>query len=124
MERLDGIVGMNLVVANVASKWAVRGMTKIGATELGQHGIRVNSAHPGFIVDTELATAEGGDASAVHSLIDGHSPKLARLGPAGKPDEIARVALFFASEESSYCTGSEFVADAGMIAGVPAPGTT
>ena len=65
----------------------------------------------------------GGDASAVHSLIDRHSQKLAPLGRAGKPDEIARLALFLASDESSYCTGSEFVADGGMIAGVPAPGT-
>ena len=91
--------------------------------ELAQHGIRVNSIHPGFIVDTELGTEEGGDSSTVHSLIDGHAQKLAPMGRAGKPDEIARLALFLASDESSYSTGSEFVADGGLIAGHPAPGT-
>ena len=62
-------------------------------------------------------------AASVHSLIEQHSQKLAPLRRAGKPDEIARLAVFLASDESSYSTGSEFVADGGMIAGIPAPGT-
>ena len=123
ISSIDGMVGMNFIVSYVASKWAVRGMTKAAAMELGQFGIRVNSIHPGFIVDTELGTEEGGDSSETHALLDAYSQKLAPLGRAGKPDEIARLALFLASDESSYSTGSEFVADGGLIAGVPAPGT-
>jgi 3alpha(or 20beta)-hydroxysteroid dehydrogenase len=123
ISSIDGMVGMNLVVPYVASKWAVRGMTKAAAMELGPFGIRVNSIHPGFIVDTELGTEEGGDASATHALLESHTGRLAPMQRAGKPDEIARLALFLASDDSSYSTGSEFVADGGLIAGVPAPGT-
>ena len=123
ISSIDGMVGMNFVISYVASKWAVRGMTKTAAMELAQHGIRVNSIHPGFIVDTELGTEEGNDSAAFHSLIDEHSKKRAPMGRAGKPIEIARLALFLASDDSSYSTGSEFVADGGMIAVVPAPGT-
>jgi 3alpha(or 20beta)-hydroxysteroid dehydrogenase len=123
ISSIDGMIGMNFIISYVASKWAVRGMTKAAAMELAAHGIRVNSIHPGFIVDTELGTAEGGDSAATHALIDEHSRKLAPMRRAGKPDEIARLALFLASDESSYSTGSEFVADGGLIAGYPAPGT-
>jgi 3alpha(or 20beta)-hydroxysteroid dehydrogenase len=123
ISSIDGMVGMNFIMSYVASKWAVRGMTKAAAMELAPHGIRVNSLHPGFIVDTELGTEEGGDSSVTHALLDAHSRKLAPMGRAGRPDEIARLALFLASDDSSYSTGSEIVADGGIIAGVPAPGT-
>jgi 3alpha(or 20beta)-hydroxysteroid dehydrogenase len=43
------------------------------------------------------------------------------MGRAGKPDEVARLALFLASDESSYCTGSEFIVDGGMMAGTVNP---
>lgn len=123
ISSIDGMIGMNLVIAYVASKWAVRGMTKTAAIELGEHGIRVNSIHPGFIVDTELGSDQTGDSAGVHALLDAHTEKLAPMKRSGKPDEIARLALFLASDESSYSTGSEFVADGGLIAGYPAPGT-
>ncbi|MCH7707799.1 MAG: glucose 1-dehydrogenase [Myxococcales bacterium] len=123
ISSIDGMVGMNFIISYVASKWAVRGMTKAAAMELAQHGIRVNSIHPGFIVDTELGTEEGGDSSVTHALLDAHTARLAPMGRSGKPVEIARLALFLASDDSSYSTGSEFVADGGLIAGCPAPGT-
>ena len=90
--------------------------------ELGGQGIRVNSIHPGFIL-TEMGVPNGLDSSAVHALLDAHTAKLAPLGRSGKPEDIARLALFLASDESAYCTGSEFVADGGLIAGYPPPGS-
>ena len=97
-------------------------MTKTAARELGAYGIRVNSIHPGFI-HTHLAVEdEPGALEAIHGILDTHSEQLAPLGRAGKPEEIAKLALFLASDESSYSTGSEFVADGGLIAGYPPPG--
>ena len=91
------------------SKWAVRGMTKTAAVELGRRGIRVNSIHPGLI-ETEMLQQVPGYAD---------SDRLVRRIPLGRiaqADEVARLALFLASDESSYCTGTEFVVDGGLTA--------
>jgi 3alpha(or 20beta)-hydroxysteroid dehydrogenase len=122
ISSIDGMVGMNSIISYVASKWAVRGMTKAAAMELAQHGIRVNSIHPGFILTT-MGVSEGVDPALVHGLLDSYAARMAPLGRAGKPEEIAMLALFLASDESSYSTGSEFIADGGLIAGYPAPGS-
>jgi 3alpha(or 20beta)-hydroxysteroid dehydrogenase len=122
VSSIDGLVGMNGIMSYVASKWAVRGMTKAAAMELGPRGIRVNSIHPGFI-HTSMGSGEGVDPAQVHALLDAYAVQMAPLGRAGRPEEIAELALFLASDESSYSTGSEFVADGGLIAGYPAPGT-
>ena len=122
ISSIDGMVGMNNLMSYVASKWAVRGMTKAAAMELGPAGIRVNSIHPGFIL-TEMGIAEGTDPAAIHGLIDAHTTRLAPLNRSGTANDIAGLALFLASDESGYCTGSEFVADGGLTAGYPAPGT-
>ena len=121
VSSIDGLVGMDLCLAYVASKWAVRGMTKTAARELAPHGIRVNSIHPGFI-HTHLAVEEESQLETVHAMLDAHAARLAPMGRAGRPEEIARLALFLACDESSYSTGSEFVADGGLIAGYPPPG--
>ncbi|MFA5885244.1 MAG: glucose 1-dehydrogenase [Acidimicrobiia bacterium] len=112
----NGLGGFPATVSYTSTKWAVRGMTKTAAMELGPLGIRVNSIHPGGI-DTEMVRPSG----EVEGLPDAdtlgqrfaHLP----LGRVGQPIEIARLALFLASDESSYSTGSEFVADGGMLAG-------
>lgn len=122
ISSIDGMVGMNFLMSYVASKWAVRGMTKVAAMELGPLGIRVNSIHPGFIL-TGMGVEDGADPSSVHSLLDSHTASLAPLGRSGTPEDIANLALFLASDDSAYSTGSEFVADGGLIAGYPAPGT-
>jgi 3alpha(or 20beta)-hydroxysteroid dehydrogenase len=111
ISSIDGIAGNTTGTAYVSSKFAVRGMTKVAALELASVGIRVNSIHPG-VVDTPMTgiAAPGVDIAAVCSP---HIP-MRRLG---RPEEIARLALFLASEESSYCTGSEFVADGGVMSG-------
>jgi 3alpha(or 20beta)-hydroxysteroid dehydrogenase len=111
VSSVDGIVGMNGVAAYCSSKFGVRGLTRVGALELGKYGIRVNTLHPGG-VDTPMgappeATATEKDAFFVHHPI----PRV------GQPRELAYVALFLASDESSYCTGAEFVADGGQITG-------
>jgi 3alpha(or 20beta)-hydroxysteroid dehydrogenase len=96
----------------VASKFAVRGMTKSVALELGRKNIRVNSIHPGFI-DTPMMRGAGDElGGAIRKLLD--EQPIPRLGT---PEEIASLALFLASDESSYCTGAEFVIDGGHTAG-------
>ena len=95
-------------VAYVASKFAVRGMTKAAAIEYGRSGIRVNSVHPGFIqtpMMVEATDESGGDAL---SLIP--------LGRIADPSEVTHLVLFLASDEASYITGSEHLVDAGMLA--------
>lgn len=95
-------------LAYVASKFAVRGMTKAVAVEYGPRGIRVNSVHPGFIqtpMMVEATDEEGGDALA-----------LIPLRRIADPSEVSNLVLFLASDESSYITGSEHLVDAGMLA--------
>jgi 3alpha(or 20beta)-hydroxysteroid dehydrogenase len=97
-----GFAGAKHMVAYVASKFAVRGMTKVAALELGPDKIRVNSVHPGGVA-TPMVKNFGAPA---HIPI----PRLA------DPSELAQLVLFLASDASSYCTGSEFVADGGYLA--------
>ena len=64
----------------------------------------------------------GPDPEVIHEILDAHTQRLAPMGRSGTPEEIAKLALFLASDDSSYSTGSEFVADGGLIAGYPPPG--
>ena len=93
-------------IAYIASKFALRGMTKGTAVEYGPHNIRVNSVHPGFIKTPmmELATDESG----------GEALKQIPLGRLAQPEEVSNLVVFLASDESSYITGHEHVIDAGM----------
>ncbi len=112
ISSIDGLVGMPGVAAYVSSKFAVRGMTKVAALELADRKIRANSIHPGYI-DTPMVRGSGiGDfeASPLAKSVPWH-----RLGTV---TEIAHLAVFLASDESSYCTGSEFVIDGGVTAGI------
>jgi len=102
----SGLAGYPGTTSYTATKFALRGMTKTAAMELGPLGIRVNSIRPGGEVD-----AMGG-ADALDQRFA--TTPLRRVGQAV---EIARMALFLASDESSYSTGAEFVADGGMLAG-------
>jgi 3alpha(or 20beta)-hydroxysteroid dehydrogenase len=93
-----------------ASKWAVRGLSKTGALELGKHGIRVNSVHPGG-VDTPMVRVPGYEPN------DTAWAKNLPLGRFGRPDEIAAVVTFLASDEAAYVTGAEWSVDGGATAG-------
>ncbi|MGW1679291.1 glucose 1-dehydrogenase [Saccharopolyspora sp. NPDC002376] len=110
VSSVEGIGGMPLLVAYSASKFAIRGMTKVAAMELGKHGIRVNSVHPG-VIDTQMIS----DAAGGPVPMD-HVGKRVALGRVGQPSEIADLVVFLASDESSYCTGAEFIADGGATA--------
>ncbi|MFT7598327.1 MAG: 3alpha(or 20beta)-hydroxysteroid dehydrogenase [Acidimicrobiales bacterium] len=111
ISSIAGLVGAPNSIGYGASKFAVTGMTKTAAFELARHGIRVNSIHPGMI-DTEMI-------HEVASHDDGRLEKMAASTPfrrAADPKEIANLALFLASDESSFSSGSEFVADGGVTA--------
>jgi len=121
ISSIDGIVGMPAVSAYVASKFAVRGMTKVAALELAPLGIRCNSVHPGYI-DTVLL--RGGGSSGFPET---DPTMLARTVPArrlGTVEDVTDVVLFLASDASRYCSGSEIVVDGGLIAGIRGPDVT
>ena len=122
ISSIDGMVAANMVLHYIASKWAVRGMTKAAAIELAPRNIRVNSVHPGFI-RTMIGNPEGRPRPEGDTLLDDFTKKWTPMQRTGEPEDIAKLVLFLASDESNYSTGSEFVADGGMIAGYPSPGT-
>jgi 3alpha(or 20beta)-hydroxysteroid dehydrogenase len=106
ISSIEGLRGAPFVHGYVASKWAVRGLTKSAALELAAQKIRVNSVHPGFI----------------RTPMTKHLPDDMVKIPLGRPAESAEVStfvLFLASDESSYATGSEFVVDGGLVTDVP-----
>lgn len=111
ISSIDGMIGSSNSLAYVASKFAVRGMTKVAAIELGPVGIRVNSIHPGGI-RTPMITEAGIDDAQAEAMF-GTVP-LRRIG---ESEEVANLALYLASDESSYSTGSEFIVDGGWTAG-------
>lgn len=112
--NLSSVAGMEGVADNsayCASKFAVRGMTKVAALEFGRFNIRVNSVHPGGI-DTDMvknpAFSEEDSAATYRSL---------PIPRVGRPEEASELVLFLVSDKSSYCTGSEFIIDGGLMAG-------
>ncbi|MFB7717653.1 glucose 1-dehydrogenase [Nocardia sp. NPDC056100] len=110
VSSVEGFVGAAGLSAYSASKFALRGLTKSAARELGHSGIRVNSIHPGGIatpMTASVAGATGLDGNSFFS--DLPIPRW------GQPVEVSEVALFLASDASSYCTGGEFVVDGGML---------
>ncbi len=114
ISSLAGLIGAQGHVAYCASKWAVRGMTKVAALEVASLGIRVNSIHPGLI-DTPMM-----DHYRALGIADraGAGVPLGRLAD---PEDVSELALFLASDESRYSTGSEFVIDGGLAAGPMGP---
>lgn len=111
ISSLAGINGQVAAVAYSASKWAVRGMTKSAALELGVHGIRVNSVHPGTIATPMTAAFMPADGGAAE-----HFP-FAALDRVGQTEDVAPLVAFLASDEAGYITGSEFLVDGGAAAG-------
>jgi 3alpha(or 20beta)-hydroxysteroid dehydrogenase len=107
ISSVAGMEGLFGSTAYGASKWAVRGMTKIASKELGRHGIRVNSVHPGFI-DTDML-AQG-------NFDDEQKAKMARSAPVGRigvPEDIANMVLYLVTDAAGFVTGQEFVVDGG-----------
>ncbi|HET6503846.1 MAG TPA: glucose 1-dehydrogenase [Amycolatopsis sp.] len=111
VSSVEGLAAVPFLIAYTASKFAIRGMTKVAALELGGRGIRVNSVHPG-VIDTQMVR----DATGGVDLDPAWVGQKVALGRVGKPEEIANLVTFLAGDESSYCTGAEFVADGGVTA--------
>lgn len=107
ISSMNGIVGG--AVGYTDSKFAVRGITKAAAMELGHLGIRVNSVHPG-VIETPMVTQ--GDAVEQIKEFAKHIP-MRRMAQA---EEVSNMVLFLASDEASYSTGSEFIIDGGLTA--------
>jgi 3alpha(or 20beta)-hydroxysteroid dehydrogenase len=107
ISSVGGLRGASACFAYAATKWAVRGMTKGAAIELGPHGIKVNSIHPG-IIDTPMM---GG--TDLDNLADRIGVPLQRYA---QPEEVAKLALWLVSDDNSYSTGAEFVIDGGQTA--------
>ncbi|MER7988480.1 glucose 1-dehydrogenase [Streptomyces noursei] len=116
-----GVTGMAFVGAYAATKHAVVGLTRVAALELAAQGIRVNAVCPGA-VDTPMtnpaALDPSADPEAAARAVDELYRKLVPLGRIGRPEEVARLALFLTAEDSSYITGQPFVIDGGWLAGV------
>jgi 3alpha(or 20beta)-hydroxysteroid dehydrogenase len=105
------LTGMEFLTSYAATKAAILGMTRVAAMELASKNIRVNAVCPGA-VDT-LMSNPGGDGA-----VDALYAKLVPLGRAGRPEEIAKLALYLTSDDSSYVTGQPFVIDGGWLSGV------
>jgi 3alpha(or 20beta)-hydroxysteroid dehydrogenase len=110
VSSVSGIAPIPGQAAYGASKAGLRGLNKVAAAELGPRGIRVNSIHPG-IVDTPMNQApelEGIDWDGIVKELP--------ISRQGRPSDIARMALFLCTDDSAYSTGSEFLADGGLLA--------
>jgi len=105
ISSVGGLRGSGPAFAYGATKWAVRGMTKGAAQELGPYGVRVNSIHPG-IIDTAMIADLPLDEMATRVPLRRYA----------SPDEVAKLALWLASDDSAYASGAEFVLDGGMTA--------
>jgi len=112
ISSVDGLKGSNSMTAYAASKWGVRGITKVAALELGHQGVRVNSVHPGG-VNTPMSNPNNLPASEL-----AHMYTAVPLQRIGETEEIARASVFLASDDASYINGAELTVDGGWSAGI------
>ncbi|GAA4042919.1 glucose 1-dehydrogenase [Streptomyces shaanxiensis] len=115
------VTGMAAVGTYAATKHAILGLTRVAALELAPRNIRVNAICPGAI-DTAMSNPAqldpNADVEGMSRALDELYRKLVPLGRIGRPEEVARLALFLTSDDSSYITGQPFVIDGGWLAGV------
>jgi len=111
ISSVDGMKGANGLGAYCASKWGIRGLTRVAAMEFGHKGVRVNSVHPGG-VDTAMGNPfaeQKADVNKRYTMVP--------LQRVGDPEEVARTSLFLASDDASYLCGAEIAVDGGMLTG-------
>ena len=106
VSSIEGMRGSPTNHGYVASKWAIRGITKSAAVELASRGVRVNSIHPGFVRTPMTEQIPEGLLQIP-------------LGRPAEPAEVSALVLYLASDESSYSTGAEFIVDGGATAPLP-----
>jgi len=114
ISSVDGLRGTPGVAGYASTKWAVRGITRVAAVELGPRNVRVNAILPGGMTTAMASPAINLKMrlKTAEQIVGGWP-----LGRLAHPDEIAPLAVFLASDESAFCTGSEFVIDGGATSG-------
>ncbi len=107
ISSIAGTTAMPGFTSYGTSKWAVRGLTKISASDLGPYGIRVNSVHPGGIAETGMFNVPATESEREQRLLN------VPMRRSGSVDDVSSLVLFLLSESSSYITGVEHVIDGG-----------
>ena len=113
---IDGLEGMNGVSAYASTKWALRGLTRCAALELGRFGIRVNTVCPAGGNDEMSAPFRPPGVDATAFVENRAIPRRAQMR------EITAMILFLCSDEASFCTGGDYVVDGGHTCGTFVPG--
>ena len=111
---VQGLASQRNVAAYAAAKGGVISLTRNMALDLGSHNIRVNSVCPGAIDTPLLRWASdlfGGEAENTEDMGAMHA-----LGRVGQPEEVAKIVLFLASDDASFCTGGAYLVDGGLLA--------
>jgi NAD(P)-dependent dehydrogenase (short-subunit alcohol dehydrogenase family) len=116
MSSVSGLGGGRSLFAYNASKHAVIGMTKVGAVELAERGIRVNAICPAMTDTAMMQSLEIGKTAAEIAAVRGHFSAMIPLARYADPSEVAAVVLFLASEAASFITGAAIPVDGGLKA--------
>ncbi len=116
VSSIDGLEGMSYVAAYASTKWALRGLAKCAALELGPDGIRVNTVCPAGGSDEMAAPWRPPGSKDTSGYMDKRP-----IPRRGTVEEIAAMILFLASDESSFCTGGDFPVDGGHSCGSRLP---
>jgi len=109
-----GLGGTAHYAPYVAGKWAVRGLTRTAALELGRDHIRVNTIHPGVISTPFIHEPATGATAAI---ADFYAPEPFAIPRLGEPTDVSSLLLFLTSSDASFITGSEYVIDGGLLLG-------
>jgi 3alpha(or 20beta)-hydroxysteroid dehydrogenase len=117
VSSIDGVFATPGTAAYAATKFAVRGLTKTAALELGRHGIRVNAVCPNAGSIDMVADSLSMDRDVVGKMLAGVDRSLP-IGRRGTLTDVANCILFLASDESSFFTGADLVPDGGLTAGM------